>query len=85
MALHCAAFLKRLKTDTGMHKMKKQNKYRYLTILQGNYGYGWDDLMQWDKNKDDLIFISSLEFLCWYRQNEKQALHRIIKRRELNK
>lgn len=65
--------------------MKKQNKYVYLTVLQGNYGYGWDDLMQWDINKDDLVFISSREHLTWYRQNEKQAQHRIIKRRELNK
>ena len=65
--------------------MKKQNKYSYLTVLQGNYGYGWDDLMQWDNSKDDLIFRSSREHLAWYRQNEKQALHRIVKRRELNK
>ena len=65
--------------------MKKQNKYRYLTILQGNYGCGWSDLMQWDRDKDDLVFISSLEFLTWYRQNEKQALHRLVNRRELNK
>ena len=65
--------------------MKKQNKYSYLTILQGNYGYGWDDLMQWDDNKDDLVFMSSRDHLYWHRQNEKNASHRIIKRRELNK
>lgn len=39
----------------------KQNKYCYLYVLQGNYGYGWDDLMEWDKNKDDLPFRSSRE------------------------
>ena len=22
----------------------KQNKYRYLYVLQGHYGYGWEDL-----------------------------------------
>ena len=65
--------------------MKKQNKYSYLTILQGNYGYGWDDLMQWDNINDDLVFRSSREHLTWYRQNEKQYSHRIINRRELNK
>jgi hypothetical protein len=65
--------------------MKKQNKYRYLTVLQGNYGYGWDDLMEWDRARDDLVFISSREHLKWYRQNEKRCSHRIISRRELNK
>lgn len=65
--------------------MKKQNKYSYLTILQGNYGYGWDDLMLWDNNKDDLVFRSSREHLNWYRQNENNVSHRIIERRELNK
>ena len=66
-------------------KMKKQNKYSYFYVLQGNYGYGWDNLMEWDKSKDDLPYRSSREHLTWYRQNEKQALHRIIERRELNK
>ena len=65
--------------------MKKQNKYSYLTILQGNYGYGWEDLMQWDNIKDDLVFRSSREHLSSYRQDEKQYSHRIISRRELNK
>lgn len=60
------------------------NKYNYLTVLQGNYGYGWDDLMSWDGKKDDLVFRSSREHLHWYRQNEKQSSHRIIKRREIN-
>lgn len=66
-------------------KPTKVNKYRYLTVLQGDYGYGWDDLMEWDSKKDDLIFRSSHEHLKWYRDNEKHASHRIIKRRELNK
>lgn len=65
--------------------MKKQNKYSYLTVLQGNYGHGWDDLMQWDSIKDDLVFYTSLEFLTWYRQNEKRYSHQIVNRRELNK
>lgn len=64
--------------------MKKQNKYSYLVVLQGNYGYGWDDLMTWDQNKDELSFRSSREHLTWYRQNEKQATHRIVNRRVLN-
>lgn len=64
--------------------MSKQNKYSYLVVLQGNYGYGWDDLMTWDKNKDELSFRSSREHLKWYRQNEKQATHRIVHRRVLN-
>jgi len=64
---------------------RQVNKYRYLTVLQGNYGCGWDDLIEWDNNKDDLVFRSSREHLKWYRDNEKNARHRIIKRRKLNK
>ena len=65
--------------------MKKQNKYSYLTVLQSNYGEGWEDIMQWDSRKDDLVFYTILEFLGWHTQNENNASHRIIKRRELNK
>lgn len=57
--------------------VKKQNKYLYLYVVQGNYGYGWEDLTQsesWREARDDLKA---------YRQNDPHP-HRIIERRELN-
>lgn len=29
-------------------KTKRKNKYIYYKVLQGNYGYGWDDLCFYD-------------------------------------
>lgn len=53
--------------------MAKNNKYTYLYVLQGNYGYGWDDLTEsedYNEIKNDLHD---------YNTNERNA-HRIIKR-----
>ena len=33
----------------------KQQKYTYWSILQGNYGYGWDDLVYYDRSKPEQI------------------------------
>ena len=57
--------------------MKKQNKYIYLNVLQGNYGYGWADLTASES------YIEVKRNLKDYRQNEG-GNYRIIKRRELN-
>ena len=60
----------------------KQNKYLYLSVLQGNYGYGWDDLCSYDHAipgwKKELRAD-----LKAYRENEMFP-HRIIQRREPN-
>ena len=64
--------------------MKKQNKYRYLYVLQGNYGYGWDDLLEYDKSSHRPYGNAVQDKKC-YRENEPQYKHRIIERRELNK
>lgn len=61
--------------------MKKQTKYRYLYVLQGNYDYGWDDLMEFDS---DSTIKDRKDMLKTYRENEKQYSHRIVERRELN-
>ncbi len=58
------------------------NKYVYLSVLQGYYGYGWEDLCQYDHSeagwrkelRDDLRA---------YRENEG-GLYRVIRRREPN-
>lgn len=55
----------------------KQNKYIYLHVLQGNYGFGWEDL-------------TASESFREVRQNKKEYIeneggqYRIIQRRELN-
>ncbi len=56
--------------------MKKQNKYAYLTVLQGNYGYGWDDLTSSESYREVKANLSD------YRKNEG-GTYRIVKRRVL--
>lgn len=59
------------------------NKYRYLLVIQQNFGYGWEDISEYD---------SRTEYNdCWrdvreYRLSTQgmNASTRVIKRRELN-
>lgn len=30
----------------------RKNKYEYLYVVQGNYGYGWDDLTRTEDKKE---------------------------------
>ncbi len=56
---------------------KENNKYEYLYVVQGHYGYGWEDLTaseDYKEMRDDLRA---------YRENEPAYPHRIIKRRVL--
>lgn len=53
------------------------NKYIYLHVLQGNYGYGWEDLTASEKFKEVYQDLKD------YRANEC-GLYRLIERRELN-
>jgi len=57
--------------------MKKRNKYLYLFVVQGFYGYGWEDLTQ-SENRTE-----ARDNLKDYRNNEPGP-HRLINRRELN-
>ena len=56
------------------------NKYIYLHVLQGNYGYGhgWEDLCASESFKE------VRQNLREYRENEG-GHNRLIERRELNK
>lgn len=64
--------------------MKKQNKYTYLYVIQGNYSmpgyanYGFEDV---DASEDYADIKMNLRL---YRENEKGATFRLIQRRELN-
>ena len=56
------------------------NKYQYLYVVQGNYGYGhgYEDLCaseKWKEARDDLRL---------YRREERMGSYRMIKRRVLN-
>lgn len=66
----------------------KENKYTYYKVIQGNYGYGWDDEDYHEtnsnylfKNKDARLYFQ--ENLKAYRENGGGA-YRVVKRKELN-
>lgn len=60
-------------------------KTKEIKVLQGNYGYGWDDLIEYDIsdfNGDILAMNKEItNDLRDYRENEKDAPHRVITRR----
>ncbi len=66
---------------TKKQSAKKQNKYQYWRILQGNYGYGWDDLIYYGPETTSKERKADLKT---YQENEKGVPHRFINRRELN-
>ena len=66
----------------------KTNKYKYYKVIQGNYGYGWDD--EDFHETDSTGFMATKEArqalkdnLKAYRENGGGA-YRVIKRKELN-
>ena len=58
----------------------KQNKYNYVKVIQGNFGYGWEDVSEYDK-QDYLLVKNDLKE---YRLSNTGA-YRVINRRVLNK
>lgn len=64
----------------------KAKKYIYLYVLQGNYGYGFEDLTAEDKSETNQYGTAWQRIkndLKAYRQNER-GNYRIISRRVLN-
>jgi hypothetical protein len=55
---------------------KRKNKYEYLFVVQGNYGYGWEDLISSEDYREARARLKD------YRDNEKKYSHRLIQRRE---
>lgn len=53
------------------------NKYEYLWVVQGNYGYGYEDLTC------SSTWIEANSDLKAYRGNEGKAIYRLIQRRVL--
>ena len=58
----------------------KQTKYSYVKVIQGNYGYGWEDVCLYDKHD----FSTVKNDLKEYRLSNTGS-YRVIDRRVLNK
>lgn len=58
----------------------KQNKYSYVKVIQGNFGYGWEDVSEYDKQG----FATVKKDLKEYRLSNT-GVYRVINRRVLNK
>ena len=58
----------------------KQNKYSYVKVIQGNFGYGWEDVCEYDKQDYPLVKNDLKE----YRLSNTGA-YRVVNRRVLNK
>ena len=58
----------------------KQTKYSYFKVIQGNFGYGWEDVSEYDKQDISLVRQDLKE----YRLSNTGA-YRVIDRRVLNK
>lgn len=61
--------------------MKRRNKYCYMYVIQGNYGYGWEDLSCYDKAEytRQQVFKDLKEYRI-----SQDAPCRLVERRELN-
>lgn len=55
----------------------KSKRTKEVKVLQGNYGYGWDDLVEYDK-EDSAELKQDLKS---YRENERNAQFRVVTRR----
>lgn len=61
--------------------MSKNNpKTIAVKVLQGNYGYGWDDLCQYDIRDSDQMKELKDDVKA-YNENEPGIPHRVITRR----
>ena len=58
----------------------KQNKYSYVKVIQGNFGHGWEDVCEYDKQE----FTTVRKDLKEYRLSNT-GVYRVIDRRILNK
>ena len=68
-----------LLASTQIIASRRNPKTKEVKVLQGNYGYGWDDLCEYELDDP-----SSRSDFKSYRENEPQYAHRIIYRRVPN-
>ncbi len=62
--------------------VKDGSKFKYIKVLQGNYGYGWDDLVEYENPEDEDVKKEIKSDWESYQKNESYP-HRIIQRRIL--
>lgn len=60
--------------------MAKIPKTKLVKVLQGNYGYGWDDLCEYDPKSEQQMKELKGDFKT-YKKEEPTVCHRIIERR----
>lgn len=60
--------------------MAKTPKTKLVKVLQGNYGYGWDDLCEYDPKNEGQMKELRDDFKT-YKKEEPSVHHRIIERR----
>ena len=58
----------------------KQTKYSYVKVIQGNFGYGWEDVSEYDKQDYQLVKNDLKEYRA-----SNTGVYRVIDRRVLNK
>lgn len=63
----------------------KANKYKYVYILQTNYGTRFEDEFEFSDEEGYDTMKDRKSMLKCYRDNQPQYSHRIINRRVLNK
>ena len=58
----------------------KQTKYRYVKVIQGNFGYGWEDVSEYDRQDFSTVKNDLKEYGL-----SNTGAYRVINRRVLNK
>ena len=58
----------------------QQTKYSYVKVIQGNFGYGWEDVSEYDKQDYPLVKNDLKEYRL-----SNTGVYRVIGRRILNK
>ena len=58
----------------------RHNKFQYVAVLQGNYGYGWEDELSYNQNNPREMREMKEDFLS-YRTNCPMFSFRIVHRR----
>jgi hypothetical protein len=67
--------MKQASQDCGLRTTETKPARKYINVIQGNYGSGWEDVTEEDK------YFDAEQRLKEYRENEPQYAHRRIVRK----
>ena len=73
----CGLTMKKFTVESKKVNEVRTSKTKEIKVLQGNYGYGWDDLVTYDKSEYSEIKKDYRD----YKENEPQYRHRVVTRR----